>query len=52
MKEEIEYRYFNLELLKLNSNIKLKSLDKKELIENVNKFEEILFNFGVDVKVI
>ncbi|OOM13721.1 DNA translocase FtsK [Clostridium saccharobutylicum] len=50
-KEEIEYRHPNLELLKLNSNTKLKSSDKKELIENANKLEEILSNFGVDAKV-
>lgn len=51
VKEEKEYRYPSLELLKLNSNTRLNSSDKKELIENANKLEEILSNFGVDAKV-
>jgi S-DNA-T family DNA segregation ATPase FtsK/SpoIIIE len=50
-KEQKEYKHPSLELLKLNSNTKLKSSDKKELIENANKLEEILSNFGVDAKV-
>ncbi len=50
-KEQKEYKHPNLELLKLNSNTKLNSSDKKELIENANKLEEILSNFGVDAKV-
>lgn len=51
VKEEKEYRHPSLELLKLNSNTRLNSSDKKELIENANKLEEILSNFGVDAKV-
>jgi len=50
-KELKEYKHPNLELLKLNGNTKLNSTDKKELIENANKLEEILSNFGVDAKV-
>lgn len=50
-KETREYKHPSLELLKLNSNTKLNSIDKKELIENANKLEEILSNFGVDAKV-
>ncbi|SFC74105.1 FtsK/SpoIIIE family DNA translocase [Clostridium uliginosum] len=50
-KEIIPYTHPNLELLKINSNTKLKSSDKKELIENASKLEEILSNFGVDAKV-
>ena len=50
-KEIREYKHPSLELLKLNSNTKLNSIDKKELIENANKLEEILSNFGVDAKV-
>ena len=46
-----EYKHPNIELLKLNANTKLNSTDKKELIENANKLEEILSNFGVDAKV-
>lgn len=51
VKQEKEYRHPSLELLKLNSNTRLNSSDKKELIENANKLEEILSNFGVDAKV-
>lgn len=50
-KELKEYKYPSVELLKLNINTKLNSSDKKELIENANKLEEILSNFGVDAKV-
>ena len=50
-KELKEYKHPSLELLKLNANTKLNSSDKKELIENANKLEEILSNFGVDAKV-
>jgi S-DNA-T family DNA segregation ATPase FtsK/SpoIIIE len=50
-KEIKEYKHPNLKLLKLNANTKLNSSDKKELIENANKLEEILSNFGVDAKV-
>ena len=50
-KEVKEYKHPNIELLKLNANTKLNSTDKKELIENANKLEEILSNFGVDAKV-
>jgi S-DNA-T family DNA segregation ATPase FtsK/SpoIIIE len=50
-KEQKEYKHPSLELLKSNSNTKLNSSDKKELIENANKLEEILSNFGVDAKV-
>lgn len=51
IREEKEYRHPSLELLKLNSNTRLRNSDKKELIENANKLEEILSNFGVDAKV-
>ena len=50
-KEVKEYKHPSVELLKLNANTKLNSSDKKELIENANKLEEILSNFGVDAKV-
>lgn len=50
-REQKEYKHPSLELLKANSNTKLNSSDKKELIENANKLEEILSNFGVDAKV-
>lgn len=51
-KDEKEYEIPSLDLLKANANTKLNSSDKKELIENANKLEEILSNFGVDAKVI
>ncbi|EKQ53938.1 MULTISPECIES: DNA translocase FtsK [unclassified Clostridium] len=50
-KELKEYKHPSLDLLKLNANTKLNNTDKKELIENANKLEEILSNFGVDAKV-
>ena len=50
-KKEKEYIYPSVELLKNNSSTKLNSSDKKELIENASKLEEILSNFGVDAKV-
>lgn len=50
-KEKKEYVHPSLELLKTNSSTKLNSSDKKELIENADKLEEILSNFGVDAKV-
>ncbi|AOR23292.1 DNA translocase FtsK [Clostridium taeniosporum] len=48
-KEEVPYFYPGLDLLKINKT--LKGSDKKELIENASKLEEILSNFGVDAKV-
>ena len=51
-KEEKEYVHPSVELLNINSKTKLKSEDKKELIENAGKLEGILNDFGVDAKVI
>ena len=50
-KEKKEYVHPSLNLLKTNTSTKLNSSDKKELIENADKLEEILSNFGVDAKV-
>lgn len=50
--EEKIYNYPTVDLLNINSKMKLKSEDKKELIENANKLEGILNDFGVDAKVI
>ncbi len=47
----VVYKYPNLDLLKINAKSKLNSGDKKELLENANKLEEILSNFGVQAKV-
>ncbi|WP_244833148.1 DNA translocase FtsK [Clostridium sp. BJN0001] len=49
--DEKEYRFPDISLLNINKNTKLNSSDKKELIENADKLEEILSNFGVDAKV-
>lgn len=51
-KEEKVYIHPSTELLNINSKMKLKSEDKKELIENAGKLEGILNDFGVDAKVI
>ena len=50
-KEEKKYDYPSVDLLNINSKTKLKSEDKKELIENAGKLEVILNDFGVDAKV-
>ena len=50
-KEEKKYNYPNVNLLNINNKTKLKSEDKKELIENAGKLEGILNDFGVDAKV-
>lgn len=50
-KEKI-YQHPSVELLNINSKMKLKSEDKKELIENAGKLEGILNDFGVDAKVV
>ena len=54
-KEKIEekiYQHPSVDLLNINSRMKLKSEDKKELIESAGKLEGILNDFGVDAKVI
>ncbi len=51
-KEEKIYKHPSVELLNINSKMKLKSEDKKELIENAGKLEGILNDFGVDAKVV
>lgn len=47
-----DYSFPTMDLLNINSKLKLKSEDKKDLIENANKLEETLSNFGVDAKVV
>ena len=51
-REEKIYIHPSIELLNINSKTKLKSEDKKELIENAGKLEGILNDFGVDAKVL
>ncbi|MGL5354734.1 MAG: DNA translocase FtsK, partial [Clostridium sp.] len=51
-KVEKIYLHPSVELLNINSKMKLKSEDKKELIESANKLETILNDFGVDGKVV
>ena len=50
-KEEKVYIHPSIELLNINNKTRLKSEDKKELIENAGKLEGILNDFGVDAKV-
>lgn len=45
------YKHPSVDLLKINTKMKLKNEDKKELIENASKLEGILNDFGVDAKV-
>lgn len=47
-----EYVFPSMDLLNINSKLKLKNEDKKDLIENANKLEETLSNFGVEAKVV
>ncbi|MPL97728.1 DNA translocase SpoIIIE [bioreactor metagenome] len=51
-KEEKIYIHPSVDLLNINSKMKLRSEDKKELIENAGKLEGILNDFGVDAKVV
>lgn len=51
-KEEKIYIHPSIELLNINSKTKLKSEDKKELIENAGKLKEILNDFGVEANVV
>ena len=46
------YVHPSVDLLNINSKMKLRSEDKKELIESANKLEGILNDFGVDGKVV
>ena len=50
--EEKEYIYPNMNLLKVNSKSRLKSEDKKDLLDSASKLEETLMSFGVDAKVL
>ena len=45
-----DYSFPTMDLLNINSKLKLKNEDKKDLIENANKLEETLSNFGVEAK--
>ncbi len=47
-----DYLFPSMDLLNVNSKLKLKNEDKKDLIENANKLEETLSNFGVEAKVV
>lgn len=49
--KEINYIFPNIDLLKNNGKAKLKSEDKKDLIDGANKLEAILESFGVEAKV-
>ena len=47
-----DYLFPSMDLLNINSKLKLNNEDKKDLIENANKLEETLSNFGVEAKVV
>lgn len=47
-----DYLFPPMDLLNINSKLKLKNEDKKDLIESANKLEETLSNFGVEAKVV
>ena len=47
-----DYLFPSMDLLNINSKLKLKNEDKKDLIEKANKLEETLSNFGVEAKVV
>lgn len=47
-----DYLFPTMDLLNINSKLKLKNEDKKDLIESANKLEETLSNFGVEAKVV
>ena len=49
--KEVHYVFPTIDLLKNNGKAKLKSEDKKDLIDGANKLELILESFGVDAKV-
>ena len=51
-KEEKIYIHPKVDLLNINTKMKLKSEDKKGLIENAGRLEGILNDFGVDAKVV
>ncbi len=47
-----EYLFPTMNLLNINSKLKLKNEDKKDLIESADKLVETLSDFGVEAKVI
>lgn len=49
--KEIHYVFPTIDLLKNNGKARLKSEDKKDLIDGANKLESILESFGVEAKV-
>ncbi|GIM27789.1 DNA translocase FtsK [Clostridium polyendosporum] len=48
----VEYQYPSTGVLNINTNLKMKKEDKKDLISNAAKLEETLNSFGVEAKVI
>ena len=47
-----EYQYPKLDLLKVNTKLKMKNEDRKELMENADKLVHTLGSFGVEAKVV
>ncbi len=50
--EEVKYEFPPIDLLNINSNVKMNREDKKELLSNASRLEETLRSFGVDAKII
>lgn len=47
-----EYQYPKLDLLKVNTKLKMKNEDRKELMESADKLVHTLGSFGVEAKVV
>lgn len=51
-KKDVKYKAPSIDLLNINSNLKLNKDDKKDLLTSASKLEETLNSFGVEAKVI
>lgn len=51
-KKDVKYKAPYIDLLNINSNLKLNKDDKKDLLTSASKLEETLNSFGVEAKVI
>ncbi|WP_032121594.1 FtsK/SpoIIIE family DNA translocase [Clostridium amazonitimonense] len=50
--KNIQYEFPGLDLLNINTNLKLNKDDKKDLLTSASKLEETLNSFGVEAKII
>lgn len=51
-KKDVQYKAPSIDLLNINSNLKLNKDDKKDLLTSASKLEETLNSFAVEAKVI